>query len=382
MHFYWCTSEKWFDLMNDSMTDSKHPLAVCAAHRFGTHISSKAVRSAILVYANFRKEGGKLSYVGLEYLAQFYKSTQAAIERQSYIELVYACYAMCLYEICSKRQYSEEFAKRAYGFLISYENLIKTEIVSNEEHKFFNDARYLISQGMKIKNSQWHIENSWFEFAQICIQRLETVTVRFLKLSKAVIESNDDSRWIPKSHWLFKAETYVQGLCSLFESVVKDEFVVGALIQFHLNELFMLINTPPSLDSGTPSNVYVLKDGKSTVTGDKFTGQFLHLYYVFELQSQILLQQWSEVDVDEIVQTSRAICRLFPPPHESTYPDPEIRFIAHRGVFFAGVVAVEGRNIGGIIENCFRELNLVKAEIRAKLAYAFTATRGRWLRGE
>src|SRR5271154_1701471 len=73
MHFYWCTSGKWFDLMNDSMTDSKHPLAVCAAHRFGTHISSKAVRSAILVYANFRKEGGKLSYVGLEYLAQFYK---------------------------------------------------------------------------------------------------------------------------------------------------------------------------------------------------------------------------------------------------------------------------------------------------------------------
>src|SRR5271169_1571366 len=93
MQFYWCTSGMWFDLMNDNMADSRHPLAVCAAHRFGTHIYSKTVRSAILFYSSFRKHGGKESSLGLQYLGQFYESAQDAIEKKSYIELVYACYA-------------------------------------------------------------------------------------------------------------------------------------------------------------------------------------------------------------------------------------------------------------------------------------------------
>lgn len=350
MQFYWCTSGIWFDLMNDSVTDSNHPLAVCAAHRFGMHISSKAVRAAILRYSTFRKEGVQESCVGMEYLGQFCESAQDAIERNSYIELVYACYAMCLYEMSTKRRFSEEFEKHANGFLISYQNLMKTaEPLSYEEHQFLGYAHYLMSHAIKITRSQWHIENNWFDFAQICVQRLETAALRLLNSSKTINDADvDTSEWIPKSHWLFEAEECVKCLCSLFESLAKDAFVIGALIQSYLTELFRLITTPPTLESGTSSNVYVLKDGKSTVTGDKFTRQLLCLYYVFELQSQILVPQWSEAQVDAIVQTSLAICRLFPPPHESALPGSEIRFIINRGVFFAGVAAVEGRNIGGI----------------------------------
>lgn len=350
MQFYWCTSGMWFDLMHDCMTESNHPLAVCAAHRFGMHISSKAVRAAILFYSTFRKEGVQASCVGLEYLGQFYQNAQNAIERNSYIELVYACYAMCLYEMAAKRRFSEEFEKHANGFLISYQSLMETaEPLSYEEHQFLSHAHYLISHAIQITRSQWHIENNWFDFAQICLRRLETAAFRLLSSSKTVNAADGDtSKWIPKSHWLFEAEECVQCLCSLFESFAKDAFMIGALIQSYLSQLFRLITTPPTLESGTSSNVYVLKDGKSTVTGDKFTRQLLCLYYVFELQSQILVPQWSEAQVDAIVQTSLAICRLFPPPHESAFPGSEIRFIINRGVFLAGVAAVQGSNIGGI----------------------------------
>jgi len=365
MQFYWCTSGRWFDLINDGMTDSKHPLALCAARRFGGHISSKPVRSAVLFYSSFRKEGGKTTYLGMEYLAQFFESVQEAIAKESYIELVYACYAMCLYEMAAKRRFSEDFEKHAHGFLISYENLMKTETLTGEEYKVMSQAYNMISRATQITSSRWHQQENWFEFAQTCIQRLDNAAFRLLNSPQAIAQWNDYSMWLPKSHHLFEAEGYVYELCTLFErlsgimrdlSTEVDWVQTAADIQVYLKTLLRFItNTTATLAPSVLPNVYVLKDGRTKVPGDKFTRQLLCLYYIFELQYQILIQEWSETTRIELVQTSHAICRIFPAPHESTYPGPEIRFIANRGLYFAGVTAVEGRNIAGI----FRRLRFV-----------------------
>ena len=356
MQFYWCTSGMWFDLTNDVMTDSKHPLACCAARRFGLHISSKPVRSAVLYYSSFRKEGGETSCLRMEYLAQFCESAREAIAKESYVELLYACYAMCSYEMAAKRLFSEDFEKHAHGFLISYENLMKTDALIGEEYKVMSQAYDMISGATEITSSRWHQEENWFEFAETCIQRIDNAAFRVLNSPQAMAQGNDYSTWLPKSHHLFEAERYVYELCTLFErfswitrnlSIEFEWIQTAADIQFYLNTLLRFISTPPILESSVLPNVYLLKDGRTTVPGDKFTRQLLCLYYIFELQYQILIREWSDTTRLEVVQTSLAICRLFPAPHESTYPGPEIRFIVHRGLYFAGVTAVEGRNIGG-----------------------------------
>ena len=358
MQFYWCTSGMWFDLINDGMTDSKHPLGRCAAHRFGPYISSKPVRSAVLYYSSFRKEGGKTTSLGMEYLAQFYESAREAIAKESYVELVYACYAMCLYEMTAKRSFSEDFEKHARGFLISYENLMKTDALTGEEYKVMSHAYDMISRATEITSSRWHQQENWFEFAQTVIQRLESSALRVLNSSQAISQANDYSTWLPKSHHLFEAERYVYGLCALFErfsgitmnlSIEFDWVQTATAIQFYLNTLLRFISTPPILRSSVLPNVYLLKDGRTTVPGDKFTRQLLCLYYIFELQYQILIPEWSDTTRLEVVQTSVAICRLFPAHCESMYPGPEMRFVVHRGLYFAGLTAVEGRNIGGIV---------------------------------
>jgi hypothetical protein len=345
----------WFDLINDGMTDSKHPLTLCAARRFGSHISSKPVRAAVLFYSSFRKEGGKVSCLGMEYLAQFYEGAREAIAKESYIELLYACYAMCLYEMASKRRFSEDFEKHANGFLISYENLMKTSTLKGEEFKVMNHAYNMISRAIQITSSRWHQQGDWFNFAQICIQRLDNAAFRLLNSPQAIAEWNDKSVWIPNSHHLVEAEAFIYELYTLFDrlsAVVRDggsqfDWVqIAADIQFCLNTLLRIICKTPTHGLTPLPNVYVLKNGVTTLPGDKFTRQLLCSYYIFELQYQILVQEWSDSTCAEIVETSLAVCRLFPAPHESTYPGPEIRFIINRGLFFAGVVAVEARNIG------------------------------------
>ena len=175
MQFYWRTSGMWFDLINDGRTNEKYPLAVCAALRFGPHIASKPVRAAVLFYSSFRKEG-KLSCLGLQYLGQFYKGAREAIDKESYVELLYACYAMCLFEMASKRMFSEDFAKHANGFLISYQHLVGKGILTYEETKCHERGIQMIIQATNITSSRWHETENWYDFAQTCIQRLDSVT--------------------------------------------------------------------------------------------------------------------------------------------------------------------------------------------------------------
>ena len=359
MQFYWCTSGMWFDLINDGVTNEKHPLAVCAALRFGPHIASKPVRSALLFYSSFRKEG-KVSRLGLEYLGQFYQGMREAIDRESYVELVYACYAMCLFEMASTRMFSEDFAKHANGFLISYQHLVGKGILTYEETNVMNAVYKMIIQATNITSSRWHETENWYDFAQTCFQRLDSVTSRLISSTKTISPWDLQKRaWIPASHLLFRAEAFVHKLCTLFNQLaftrmketkpdVFERIDTATAIEDCLAAIWKIISQSVMLDLH-PSSVRlaVLEDGVTTLPGDIFTRQLIALYYTFRLQYLILIQEWSESTCNETIETSLAICRLYPSPHESTYPGSEIRFIVNRGLFFAGVVVVESQNLRG-----------------------------------
>lgn len=363
MQFYWCTSGLWFDLINDGKTGEKYPLTVCAARRFGPYIDSKLVRSAILFYSTYRKEG-KISFLGMQYLNEFYERAREAIEQESYVELVYACYTMCLFEMGSKRRFGEEFAKHANGFLISYRNLVQKCTLMPEESKLMNDAYEMIQLATYISSSRWHQEGNWLGFIQACIQRLDSVESRLLNFSKTIAGSGAQRVWIPASHYLFPAEDFMYELCALFDRVSimlrngteqRPLYWIETAIALRncLNDLCQIISQPPRIQwPDSPQNtptLYVLKDDRTMLAGDKHTRQLLNLYYIFLLQYLLLVEEWSEFTRAEAIQTARAVCRLFPPPHESTYPTPEIRYIVNRGLILAGVVAVECRNIGGTL---------------------------------
>ena len=384
MQFYWRTSGMWFDLINDGMTNEKHPLAVCAALRFGPHIASKPVRSALLFYSSFRKEG-KLSCIGLQYLGQFYEGAREAIDRESYVELVYACYAMCLFEMASKRMFSEDFAKHANGFLISYQHLVGRGIFTYEETKVMNAAYEMILQATNITSSRWHETENWYDFAQTCIQRLDSVTSRLINSTKTINPRDLQKRaWIPVSHALLRAEDFVYKLCIHFnqlaitrqketKSAVSEWVATAAAIGDCLTALWNILSQSVRLDLH-PNSVrqLVLKDGVTALPVDVFTRQLIALYYIFLLQYLILVQEWSETTCAETIETSLAICGLYPPPHESTYPGSEIRFIVNRGLFFSGVVVVESKNIRGKGFFGPTDLIIVNPNIRARLVDAFS----------
>lgn len=357
MQFYWCTSGLWFDLINDGMTDAKLPLALCAARRFGPHISSKLVRASVLVYSSFRKER-KLSYLGMQYLAQFYQSAKEAIDRESYVELAYACYAMCLYEMAYRRRFSEDFAKHANGFLISVQNMMDKCTLTAEEYKVMSRAYKMINQATHLTSSRWHFNDNWLVFAGVCLERLESATFRLLNSTEAVHPVRDPSIWIPKSHHLLRAEENVYRIYKLFlrlttmqRSRIKeyslDWFETVARIQYYLNALWEIISQPQIHESQTPK-LFLLKDQITTFLGDKFTGQLLTLYYIFQLQYLLLVEEWSDSACVDAIKTSTAICRLYPSPHEPTYPEYEIRYIVNRGLLVAGLVIAESRIIDGI----------------------------------
>lgn len=359
MQFYWCTTGIWYDLLNDSTADCKHPLAVCAARRFGPHIFSKLVRSAILCFSGFRKAGGRQTFVNLQYLAQFYQSAREAIDRQSYVELAYACYSMCLYELLLKRCFSKDWEKHAIGFLISYDNLVRTDSLSGEEINVMSHAYDLISQGVQISSSHWHKQDNWLSFPQINIQRLEAAASRIENSSKSKDERNDHLLWIPRSHHLFRAEEFIYQLCTLFDTLSTlvrngiDRYSptrvqTTASIVSSLSDLSRITFQPPTLQvQAELPNLYVLRDDITELPGDRFTRQLLCLYYIFELQYQMLVQKWSGSTHIEVVEISRAICRISPPQAEGRYPAPDIRFVVHRGLTLANYVIVESHNIGG-----------------------------------
>jgi hypothetical protein len=69
------------------------------------------------------------------YLDQFYQATRAAIDRQAYRDLVYGCFAGCMYALCVRRQF-DEIAAHAVAFRLSASHLLATNSLMGEETFF------------------------------------------------------------------------------------------------------------------------------------------------------------------------------------------------------------------------------------------------------
>jgi hypothetical protein len=373
LQFYWHKSGVWVDLINDGITNEKHPLAICAAIRFGPHLLSKPVRSAVLFYSSYRKEG-KVTYLGMEYLARFYEGAREAIECNSYVELVYACYAMCLFEMASKRMFSEEFQMHAKGFLISYQHLVGTGALTVEETKFMKIGYDMITQATEVTNPQWYESGRWLAFSKTCIQRLESAASRVLVSDKAPNVWKVRRVWIPKSHHLGGAVETVYQLCTLFERLAiirrNDTWTETAIaIEDCLIALWKFISEPAIIDDDSVR----IKHDIPAIPGDKYLRQLLALYYIFRLQYLFLAGRWSHAMWVEVLEVSTAICRFYPPHYDSMYPGSEVQFIIHRGVIFAGILVVHALYNPGIVIK-YQNSSVVNRIIREKLADALCLT--------
>jgi len=359
MEFYWCTSGMWFDLINDRTTDATNPFAICTAHRFGLHISSKLVRSAVLFYSSFRKDRS-LSYLGMLYLALFYEYATEAIEQGSYVELVYGCYIMCLSEMTCRRRLFGDFEKHANGFLISYQKVVQAGRLTVEEYDSMSRAYELLARMIRIPRSQWHQDENWGDFTEAVTQRMDSATFRSVTVIRIPRSPQIHATWIPPLHHLFRAEDIVYQLCTLFNRlslILKntpdgDKYSwneTAVSVECALNRLEDVLFTPPAPFDSTELSpcLVLLKEGPQSLSGDKYKRELLTVFYTFQLQYFIMVREWSDLTCSEALGTAIAICRLYPPPHEAHFPAQEIRFIVNRGLFFALILAADSNNVKG-----------------------------------
>src|SRR5436305_11701065 len=61
----------------------------------------------------------------MEYRDRFYRFTRDAIRRYAYVEIVYACYYMCIYEI-NRPNGLGSFSKHFNGFRIAFKNVTQS----------------------------------------------------------------------------------------------------------------------------------------------------------------------------------------------------------------------------------------------------------------
>jgi len=357
MEFYWYTSSMWFDLINDRTTNSSHPFAICTAHRFGPYISSKLVRSAILFYSSFRKDRS-LSYSAMLYLAQFYEYARQAIDQNSYVDLVYACYIMCIVEMTCRRRLFGEFEKHANGFLISYEKVLLANMLTMEEKTAMSRAYTLLSQMARIPSSEWYQDESWFEFTSAVTQRMDSATARAITVKRTcTIQSNV---WIPHAHHLFAAQNIVYQLCTHFNRLSRiakrrwdyleyewDETIIA--IEGTLSHLADIVFGPTesgSLGSEVTSSylLTVPREEPKSMPSDRHARELMTLYYAFHLQYYIMIREWSDLMWSNALRAAHAVCRLYPAPHEAQYPTPDLRFIVNRGLLFALMFVADSKN--------------------------------------
>ena len=355
LEFFWLTSSTWFDLLNDSIQNTPLPLAICASHRFGPHISSRLVRSVILSYSSYRKDRGTISFA-IQHLCDFCKYAREAIDQGSYIELLYGCYLMCAQEL-SKRNFTGDFQNHAQAFLRCYRRIVTLGILTLEEEEVMQRAYNLILQMTMVATSEWHEKDNWRRLTYTLIQRLDSAAQRGLSI-KGSSDENNQTLWIPASNSLAGSEWVVDGLCTRFtrlsmillgrEDYDNLDDIIGQIalgLETLRNSLFIPKYSP---DGGqTYTTNLLLDDGMTYLQGDQYTRQLLTIYYVFLSQYRIMGLEWTQSSQTEVVRASQAICRLFPPPHETQYP-AQIRFWLNRGVFIAGLIIADTDNCKGI----------------------------------
>jgi hypothetical protein len=101
--------------------------------RFGSNLSSKPLRYACILYSLFKN--GLMAFDGTQvllYLDQFYKSTREAVEHENYPDLVYGCFAGCMY-VLRVRPRLQEITHHAKAFQISVHRMAVISVVTEEE---------------------------------------------------------------------------------------------------------------------------------------------------------------------------------------------------------------------------------------------------------
>ena len=100
--------------------------------RYGTTLTSKAVRYALLYSYCFR-ELGTLDTLPIHiYLDRFYVAMRDAIRASAFDEVFYGSYLVCLYGLISDRPF-DDLAAHARGFLVALQELMKSTTVDTDE---------------------------------------------------------------------------------------------------------------------------------------------------------------------------------------------------------------------------------------------------------
>jgi hypothetical protein len=231
-------------------------------------------------------------------------------------------------------------------------------MLTMEEHAALSRAYELVSRVASVPSSHWHRDESWLNFTHTVTQRLDSAASRTV----SVCGATDTRSWIPTSHHLVGAEEIVYHICTLFKRFAFILKTNADERNFSWNECAVAINNalhnfaevlfthPRTVDSTkTFPSTFLLEDGIHSLPGDQYTRQLLTLYYIFQLQYYIIVSAWSDTLWRKALGTALAISCLYPPPHESHYPTPEMRFIANRGFFFALIFVADSKTFKRMI---------------------------------
>ena len=110
-----------------------HRLWECVFRRFGTNLSSKTVRYGCVLYSLYHlRHIMPNDDLQMDYLDLFYKSTRDAVNHQEFADLVYGCFAGCMFALRTRRTF-DEIEVHAQGFQLSVSGLTATYSLSAEE---------------------------------------------------------------------------------------------------------------------------------------------------------------------------------------------------------------------------------------------------------
>lgn len=183
--------------------DGRH-LSDCIVHRFGDHLSSKAFRYAVLLYAYCFKE---LESIDMSQIYQYYglycKYTQEAISQGSYAEAAYASHTVCMAGFVSGLLDFEDISWHAEGFLLSFAELIS-------EGKLPSEERFLLR--CMCKDIFCWLTSTVGSQREVHVERSPARATKLFKLVQLTIPlfRNDDRPISEVPEWMQKAQGYLQ----------------------------------------------------------------------------------------------------------------------------------------------------------------------------
>jgi len=287
----------------------------CIFRRFGLGlIAAKSYRYAALVHAAFRVHKGPTQQV-LRYLDLFYKHTRQAINSNSIVELVYACYTAALY--CFPARRYAELINHSLGLLLSFKNLGSFTLADKHEPflmrcMIMNVFQFIVSDIERRRG-----DRDWVE--TLALASRFTRSAAFLLLPQNRLLSTSVAMKT------YEHEIYVKSLMlsldvylthySKIETSLEDEdirSVTGSIRNF-LNEILIAV---PQIRCFRKTLSYLGNQGRPSGTEPSFT-QPLDSALMFCYFSSILLKNFvfpmdqAEGGIEaETLETVNQICGL------------------------------------------------------------------------